>query len=325
MERILIIQTSFLGDLILATPLIRKLRKNMPDSEIDILVRKGNESLVLNNPNINDIIIWDKNNSKYANLYNIIKQIRKKNYTYIYNLQRFASTGLISFFSGAKYKIGYNKNPFSFCYTKSVKHDIGNGKHEVVRNLELTGYELKEEDKRPELFPDKEDFAKVNEYKKSEYICIAPASVWKTKEFPLEKWVELINKSSSRFLFILIGSKADKEKCKQIEQKVKDRKVITAAGQLSLLQTAALMNDAVMNYVNDSAPMHIASSMNAPVTAVFCSTIPGFGFGPLSDKSVIAEEKTGLSCRPCGLHGKSNCPEGHFNCANLISIEDLII
>jgi heptosyltransferase-2 len=96
------------------------------------------------------------------------------------------------------------------------------------------------------------------------------------------------------------------------------------AGQLSLLQSAALMSRAKRNFVNDSGPLHLCSAMNAPVTAVFCSTLPSFGFGPLSVDSSIVETKEKLSCRPCGLHGKKVCPEGHFKCGNGIDANELL-
>ncbi len=100
--------------------------------------------------------------------------------------------------------------------------------------------------------------------------------------------------------------------------------VINVAGELSFLESAALIKNAVMNFVNDSAPMHLASAMNAPVTAIFCSTVPSFGFGPLSDRSVIVETKEKLDCRPCGLHGFKACPKGHFKCAYSIENEELV-
>jgi len=84
------------------------------------------------------------------------------------------------------------------------------------------------------------------------------------------------------------------------------------------------MKDARMNYVNDSAPMHFASSVNAAVTAVYCSTVPYFGFGPVSDNSHIVETLLPLACRPCGLHGRKACPLGHFNCAHSIREEQLL-
>ena len=79
-----------------------------------------------------------------------------------------------------------------------------------------------------------------------------------------------------------------------------------------------------MNYVNDSAPMHIGSAMDAPVTAIYCSTVPEFGFGPLSTNSRILQTDENLSCRPCGLHGYTSCPKGHFDCASKINMEELI-
>jgi heptosyltransferase-2 len=86
------------------------------------------------------------------------------------------------------------------------------------------------------------------------------------------------------------------------------------------MQSAALMKDARMNYVNDSGPLHICSAMNAPVTAFFCSTTPDFGFGPLSDQSTTIESKMALACKPCGLHGYKSCPKGHFDCGNSIQV-----
>ena len=79
------------------------------------------------------------------------------------------------------------------------------------------------------------------------------------------------------------------------------------------------MESATRNYVNDSGPLHLASSVNAPVTAFFCSTTPNFGFGPLSENSAIVEVEN-LDCRPCGLHGHKTCPKGHFECAEKMNV-----
>ena len=113
--------------------------------------------------------------------------------------------------------------------------------------------------------------------------------------------------------------------CEMIIRDSGSKKCVNLAGNFSLLETASLMKDAIMNYVNDSAPMHIASAMNAPVTAYYCSTIPEFGFGPLSDVKKIMEIETKLNCRPCGLHGYKECPMGHFRCGNEIPIEKSLV
>jgi heptosyltransferase-2 len=102
------------------------------------------------------------------------------------------------------------------------------------------------------------------------------------------------------------------------------KKIINLSGELGFLASAALQQKAVLNYVNDSAPMHFCSAVNAPVVAIYCSTIPAFGFGPLSTHCFIVETQEQLACRPCGLHGKKQCPLGHFNCAHTIENAQLI-
>ena len=107
-------------------------------------------------------------------------------------------------------------------------------------------------------------------------------------------------------------------------QKTLHAHVQNLCGKLSYLQSAALMARADMNYANDSAPLHFASAMDAPVTAVYCSTVPAFGFGPLRPNARVVEIKERLYCRPCGLHGHKACPEGHFRCALEITNEQLL-
>ena len=110
MKRILIIQTAFIGDVILATPLVEKLHEAYPEYIIDFLLRKGNEGLFANHPYINKIYIWNKKEDKYRDLFNILMKVRQIRYDYIINLQRFLSTGIFTILSGSKIKIGFKKN-----------------------------------------------------------------------------------------------------------------------------------------------------------------------------------------------------------------------
>lgn len=158
----------------------------------------------------------------------------------------------------------------------------------------------------PKLYPTASDESAVINYQQTPYLCIAPASVWFTKQFSLEKWVDLINALPFKGPIYLIGGPGDKLLCDQILQKINRKSVVNLAGRLSFLASAALQKKAVLNYVNDSAPMHFASAVNAPVVAVYCSTLPNFGFGPLSNCSFIVQTNEALTCRPCGIHGKNN-------------------
>lgn len=326
MKKILIIQTAFLGDVILATPVVEKLHRVFPDAEIDFLLRKGNEDLFTDHPFLKNIIVWDRQTNKYKNLLKILKMIRQYKYDLIVNLHRFGSSGFITAFSKASRTIGFDKNPFSLFFSKRIKHVIGikNKLHEIDRNLSLISDYGDQSRVMPRLYPSEKDFQKIRSKLSGDYICIAPASVWFTKQFPKEKWIELIKKLPVSIQICFVGADSDKELCEEIINESGCRISFNFAGKLNLLETAALMKDAKLNFVNDSAPLHIASAMNAPVSSIFCSTVPAFGFGPLSETYFIYETEKTLDCRPCGLHGFISCPENHFDCAYTIDTGKMI-
>jgi len=321
-KKILIIQTAFIGDVILATGMIEKLHATHPDHSIHFLLRKGNESLLKAHPFIDELLIFDKSN-KYKSLISLIKTIRKEHYDYVVNAQRFFTTGLISVLSGGKTTIGFDKNPLSFLFSEKHPHVIGDG-HETDRNQSLIASITDDQTARPKLYPSKEDYDKVEVYAKEKFVCIAPTSVWFTKQYPKEEWIKFINKIPKDYVVYLLGAPDDYNACEEIRSATQHPKTTNLAGKLSLLQSAALMQKAKMNYVNDSAPMHLCSAVNAPVTAVYCSTVPNFGFGPLSDESAIIETSQEMSCRPCGLHGHRECPQKHFDCAYSIDQQKML-
>ena len=325
MKKILVIQTAFIGDVVLATALIENLHQQWPDMKMDILVRKGNESLFESHPFLNQVLVWDKKNNKYHHWVGLLFKIRSNQYDVVINAQRFAATGAWTALSGAKIKIGFNKNPFSFLFTNSVVHQFSEkGQHEIDRNHQLLSSLFVSKVAMPKLYPTASDELAVINYQQTPYLCIAPASVWFTKQFSIEKWVDLINELPFKGPIYLIGGPGDKLLCDQILQKINRKSVVNLAGRLSFLASAALQKKAVLNYVNDSAPMHFASAVNAPVVAVYCSTLPDFGFGPLSDHSFIVQTNEALTCRPCGIHGKKQCPLKHFDCAKTIKMDQLI-
>ncbi|MEZ0538047.1 glycosyltransferase family 9 protein [Fibrella arboris] len=324
--RFLIIQTAFIGDAILATALLEDLHRAWPDAQIDLLIRRGNEALFKGHPFINQLLIWEKRTEKYRSLWQLLHQIRATPYRAVLNLQRFGATGLLTALSGAKMTVGFDKNPFSAWFTHQIPHVIGQHRHEVQRNndllkpLAIAGYSQS----RPKLYPSPADYSAVAHWQTEPYVCIAPTSVWFTKQFPANGWVKVIEQLPAHWRVYLLGAPGDTGACEYIRIETDRDRVINLAGKLSLLESAALMQGARMNYVNDSAPLHLCSAMNAPTTAVFCSTVPGFGFGPLADNSRVAEIRDLIECRPCNLHGRKACPLGHFRCATEIDIEDIV-
>lgn len=327
MQKFLIIQTAFIGDAVLATALAEKLHRFYPDAKIDFVVRKGNEPLLANHPFLNEVIVWNKKENKYGNLFKILQKIRSNKYSVVINAQRFSATGFLTVFSGAGKTVGFDKNPWSFLFSRKVRHVMNTDKnflHETQRNQQLITDITDATASKPKLYPSAKDYGQVKQFQQPPYICVAPASVWFTKQYPATKWISFLNNISQNVKIYLLGAPGDRSLCKEIETNTTNNNVTNLAGKLTFLESAALQQSAVMNYVNDSAPMHFASAVNAPVTAIYCSTVPAFGFGPLSDTSFIVQTNEELPCKPCGLHGYKACPLGHFKCAYTIADEQLL-
>ncbi len=288
-------------------------------------MREGNEELVRHDPGIQSVLIWRKNSAKYVSLMQVIRMVRNARYDAVINLQRHFSTGLITILSGANVRIGFKQNPLSIFFTNSFHHDFPSvsGIHEIERNHNLINHLTDGLAEKPKLYFSESTFKAIEDYFKKIYVCMAPASVWFTKQFPVEKWVELTNAIRPGIKIYLVGGPDDVNVCNQIKIASGHPDIKVLAGILKLDENAALISKAKLIFANDSAPLHMGSATNTPTCAIFCSTLPSFGFGPLSDISITIETKENIACRPCGNHGKSHCPEGHFNCAYSIDIESL--
>lgn len=332
MKKILIIQTAFIGDVILATSMAETIHSKYKDIQIDFLVRNGNESLLANNPIISNILVWNKK-KKFKSLFSTLFRIRKEKYDAVVNIQRFMNSGILTGLSGVKIRVGFAQNPASFLFTHKINHKIphidknGNALHEVERNIQLLEPVLDgihpENASAPKLYFNQDIENKINSITNHEaYVVLAPTSVWFTKQWSFEKWSELSELLSGKIKLYFIGAPADKEAIDQIIGKTSNS--INLAGKLSLLESAYLMKDAKRVFVNDSAPLHLASSVNAKTTAIFCSTIPEFGYTPLSDDNVVVTRNPRLECQPCGLHGKKQCPLGHFKCSLEIPVAEVL-
>lgn len=327
-RQVLIIQTAFTGDVILALPVAQRIRSEWPEATIHFLVRKGNENLLEHNPSIDKIWIWDKRQNKLSNLFSLLFQLRKFHFDLAVNCQRFFSTGFLMSLLKAKEKRGFSENPLSNFYSQSFPHTLSpkgtqNPIHEVNRNISLLSGLMSTKILPPKIIPIPDELNKVQSLvPEGKWIVLAPASVWFTKQWPLERWKELISLLPEDFIPILVGAPGDYE----LADKVLGNRLngLNLCGKLSLRESAALMYLAHRVVCNDSAPLHLASAVSAPISAIFCSTIPEFGFYPLSPDSIIIQESQGLACRPCGLHGKKACPETHFKCGLNISAQQVL-
>jgi heptosyltransferase-2 len=323
-EKILVIQTAFLGDLILSTTLFKKIKLKHPNSHITLIVNKGTEQILSNNPNIDTILPVDKKQT-FKNPLKFIKflfELQKENFSICYSPHFSHRSSLISFFSGAKIRIGYKESGFGFLHTKTYPRPL-RGVHEVQKLLQLVDSVGLE---RPEIFLNKEVNGEIKSKMEdvSEFIVVAPSSIWETKRMPIEKFIELVRQilENTPYTPVIIGSKNDKYLSDQIVN-VHGSKVVDMTGRTNLMELSYIISKAKCVISNDSSPIHIASAFNIPTLAIFGATITDFGYTPLSERHTISE--VSLECRPCGIHGGNICPKQHFRCMMDQNIEEIFL
>lgn len=318
MKKILVIQTAYLGDVLLATAIIEKLTLFYPDAELHFMLRKGNENLLLANPKVTKLWIWDKQNAKYKHLWQLLKTVRAQAFDLIVNLQRYWSTALFTLLARAKYTLGFRTTLLSLAYDRSVKF-VKKNRHELQRNQDLITHLTDENFCYPKLYPNFADKQKVQKITTlpEPYITISPVSLWATKTYPIAKWAEFLKQIPRKMSVYFLGSLADAPIAEQIilETKNNNLQMKNCCGQLALIPSGVLMQGAQMNYTLDSVATHLATAMQASVSTLFLSTSPIFGFAPQGERAYILESKEKLSCKPCTNHGRKSCPKGHFQCA----------
>ncbi|MCK4590291.1 MAG: lipopolysaccharide heptosyltransferase II [Candidatus Latescibacteria bacterium] len=330
-SKILVIQTAFIGDLVLTTPLVRAIRRGFPYARISVLAIPQTADLLVGNPHIDDVILYDKR-GKERGIRAFLKlgnRLRKEHFDLAIVPHRSFRSALLTALSGIRQRIGFNTSIGAFLFTHRAfyRKDV----HEIERNLDLLlPFGIYLEDKNPEIFPSPQDqewvaeFLWRNEIQASHrLVAIAPGSVWPTKCWLPERFTEVARLLFKKFgtMTVLIGGVADRQLCQQIAKALPSGVGAVAAGQMSLRQSAALLERCTLLLSNDSAPVHLAAAMKTPVVAIFGPTVPAFGFAPWGEGNTVVQKQ--LKCRPCGIHGGGKCPRGHFQCMKGISPEQV--
>lgn len=319
-RKILVIQTAFLGDAILTTSLIRAMKKTFPHAEIDMMTILQTSEIFKYNPNINKIIIFNKRKAT-AKLFSFIKLvliIRKQHYDLAFSVQGSFTSSLLMYLGNIRRRIGFNRQKLL-----TDKVILDQRIHASQRHLNLLKiFSNSNYSYQTEIFwsEDDEKYAKkiIAEVKQNhQYIvAIAPGSTWKTKRWPKEYYIALIDRLTKyRFKIFLIGGKEDQRLCQKIMEKT-NADVTNLAGLLSILQSCSLIEKIDLLISNDSAPLHVANAVKTDVFAIFGPTVKEFGFFPFrkNDKTFEVD----LPCRPCSKHGGRTCPEKHFQCMRRI-------
>jgi heptosyltransferase-2 len=322
----LVIQTSFLGDVVLTTPLIRELAKRGP---VDVLVTPQGAAVLANNPDIRKVIPYDKRGTygSALNLWQTIRELRSRRpYDAAYLAQGSFRSGLLAVMTGAKQRIGFASSTGRALYTQQRPYRPD--RHHAERLWSLAMSDCADpptkDQIRPRLYPSDEERLTVDRMLRrtgsldEPFVALAPGSAWGTKRWPY--YVELARRTSPHARIAVIGSKSDAPIAAEIAAALPDGCVIDAVGELSLLGSAELIGRAQAIVTNDSAPQHLASAMGTPTLTIYGPTVPEFGFGPLAERHAVAGVD-GLSCRPCHRHGPQRCPLGHWRCMRELAPE----
>ncbi len=324
-KKILVIQTAFIGDVILITPLIRETKKLFPKSSIDAMVIPQAVNLLLNNPHLDSVVQFDKRKNKLKSFFRTLKSIKSKRYDLVISPHSSVTTALLIYFAHIPTRVGFGRWTAQLLLTHKIPH-LKN-KLKIQKNLNLlspfsdTKFPI-----QTELYPTEEMFKNADlllkELKKNskKIISIAPGSNWFTKRWPQSYYQELVAQlMAHNYGLVFIGSSDESGICKQIAPQ---NNFINLAGKLSLLESAAVVSQCDLMICNDSGAMHIANAMKTDVFVFFGPTVQDIGYSPIGKNDLVFE--IDLDCRPCSSHGTSSCPLGHHNCMYQIKSKDVL-
>jgi len=320
----LVIQTSFLGDTVLTTPLIAELASRGP---VDVVVTPVGATILRGHPAVRSLIVYDKRGTDagIGGLRRLARRLRGERYEAAYLAQGSLRSAVLARAAGIARRVGFDTSAGRILYTERIHYR--RDAHHAERLWRLAAGDdapaPAADVLRPRLYPGADERTAVDALL-GDFACggplvgLAPGSIWGTKRWP---HFAALAAGLAEVRFVVIGSADDTALAQAIIAAAPGPpgppgppgRVLDATGRLSLLASAELIGRCAALVANDSAPTHLASGVGTPTLTLFGPTVPGFGFGPLAPRSEsIGLEQ--LACRPCHPHGPMTCPLGHFLC-----------
>ena len=332
-KRILVVQTAFIGDVILTLPLVQVLKDFMPAAEIDLVVVPRAADVCRNHPAIHELIPYDKRDTErgWSGWRSKARDLRQRRYDLAFVPHRSLRSAFLAFAARIPLRVGFKRSAGKWLFTRRIPYD--GDAHEITRNLSLLegigvhdlGTVL------PTVYPGEVEQREVDELLSTKelagaktLVAIAPGTIWNTKRWPKERFAGLARTLAQKNIgVILIGGPDDAALGDEVRDQASHPLVQNLAGKLSLLGSAECIRRCKVLVSNDSAPMHVAVAVRTPVVAIFGATVPAFGFAPVGANDTVVETR-GLRCRPCSIHGGEKCPIGTFECMMNISVERVL-
>lgn len=335
-KKILVIQTAFLGDVVLTTPLLGAIKDGFPKAGLSVLVVSRTKEILSGHPAVDEVLVYDKRGDLRGlrGLIRMARLLESRGFDLCFLPHRSFRSAILAYLAGIPRRIGFGRSAGSLLYTDRVVRDPA--RHEVDRNLSLLtplGIEPASLTRRLQLTVDPSARGIVERILKDQgigsgdvLVGMAPGSVWATKRWLPEGFsavADALMDSSdfgSKVKVVLLGSKEEMGIANQIMVGCR-HKPINFLGQ-SLPELVATLSRCRLLITNDNGAMHVGTALDIPIVAIFGSTSPDGGYGPYTETAVIVEHT--LLCRPCGLHGYRRCPLGHFKCMKEITPEEVM-
>jgi heptosyltransferase-2 len=328
-ERVLVVQSGFLGDVVLTTPLIAGLRRRLPTAEITMLVTPGARALIAQHPALDRVIVDDKRGAGrgVAGLWRLAAALRRERFSVAVAAHKSMRTALALRAAGIPRRVGFATAPGAALYTERVPRPVG--RHDRDRLLELLRPFGGTDDvpSAPWIALDAATRARATEMlvpalaSGRRIAAVCPGAAWRTKRWPAEAYGALVRDlEDGGFACVLLGAADERPITAQVRSAAGGRG-LDLAGATDMAVMAAILARADVVVTNDSAPMHVASALGVPQVAIFCATVPAQGYGPLGTRAQVVEKD--LACRPCGRHGGNRCPRGTDDCMTLVEVVEV--
>jgi len=332
LKKILIIRLSSIGDIVLTTPVIRLLKKKYPDCQIDFVIKDQFKTLLADHPLIHQLYIFKKH-CKSHSLKKIKQKIIRQKYDLIIDLHKNFRSFYLTFNCQAGKIVRYQK--FSLRRFFLVKFKVNFFKqiipvylryliplHQFGITYDGLGLDIY---LRPET--EQSIRTKYSAFFNNSYhaiIGIAPGASYLTKRWLPERFENVIHYFAKHpnIGIILFGNAQDRELIDSLNISTYQN-VLKAAGELSIIESVALLNTCQLFITNDTGLMHLAAALNKKVVAIFGSTTEELGFFPDTTRNIVIQNN-GLRCRPCSHVGRDRCPKKHFKCMKEISTDEVI-
>ncbi|MGH7675398.1 MAG: lipopolysaccharide heptosyltransferase II [Gemmatimonadales bacterium] len=321
----LVIQTAFLGDVVLTTPLLQTLAQR--HGPVDVVTTPAAAPLLETHPAVRQVIPFDKRGAARGprGLWRLGARLRAERYEVAYLPHRSLRTAALALLARIPVRIGFHDG-WPALYTE-VRRRPARG-HEIDRLLALAGVDASP-GARPSLGLTASDRTAADRMLREHgvtrpFVALAPGSIWGTKRWPY--YGQLAAALVSRGVAVaVVGAPEDAPLGDGViaAARAAGGSAVNACGQLPLRASAAVIAEAEALVTNDSAPLHLAQAVETPTVAIFGPTVPAFGFGPRGPRD-HAIGLDGLGCRPCHAHGPPVCPLGHHLCMQALRVEDVM-